>query len=518
MAWRLRLSRSARSEKSRLKHARARTEKFTPSLEQLEARDVPAISLSLSAAGVLSVNGTTGSDSITLHQSGGRISVTGVTRTYYAGNVNSLVVNAGQGNDTVNLYGLTTAWTKAITVNSAGGTDNIKLIDGHWAQLRGVNQSLRIPASGGGGGGADWFNNNIHDAALRSLLETDYGTSGIDRNEMLAVFNEVESDGSVSTDEFADLQTVANNAWLNGSFTYVTDLTRSVVLGSAANAHYQGAALGNLAAGSSGAQLDDLVHKWFLGADHPDASYSGLTVTYMAASGTLFGSGGPKYTDVHQGAVGDCYFVATLGEIALRSPSAIQNMFIANGDGTYTVRFLQNGVAHYVTVDNQLPTYYGGYFLYANMGGFYSDSTNVLWVALAEKAYVQMNEVGWLRPAAWGGGVNAYSGIEGGYFGDVVHQVENHGCTDYYVNGASDATTLNNAWTSGKQIGFASKSTPASSQIVGDHQYVVVGYNNSTQTVTLFNPWGINNGSQYPGLVQLTLSQLKANFDFWSVA
>jgi hypothetical protein len=216
--------------------------------------------------------------------------------------------------------------------------------------------------------------------------------------------------------------------------------------------------------------------------------------------------------------VGDCYFVATLGEIALRSPSAIQNMFIVNGDGTYTVRFFQNGTSHFVTVDTQLPTYYGGYFLYANMGGFYNDSSNVLWVALAEKAYVQMNEAGWLRPASWGGGINAYSGVEGGYFGDAAAQIENHGCTDYYVNGASDATTMNYAWSSGKQIGFASKGTPTDSRIVGGHQYVVVGYDSTTQTVTLFNPWGIDNGSQYPGLVNMTLSQLKANFDFWSVA
>src|SRR5262249_5961986 len=159
------------------------------------------------------------------------------------------------------------------------------------------------------------------------------------------------------------LKAVANSASLFGAFTYVTDLTRSVVLGSVANAHFQGATLGNLTAGSAASKLDKLVQKWFFGADHPDASNSSVgTVTYMAAAGTLFGAGGPQYTDVHQGAVGDCYFVATLGEIALRSPSAIQNMFIVNGDGTYTVRFLQNGAAHYVTVDNQLPTYYGGYF------------------------------------------------------------------------------------------------------------------------------------------------------------
>jgi len=34
----------------------------------------------------------------------------------------------------------------------------------------------------------------------------------------------------------------------------------------------------------------------------------------------------------------------------------------------------------------------------------------VLWVALAEKAYVQMNEAGWLRPSSSGGGQNAYFG------------------------------------------------------------------------------------------------------------
>lgn len=514
MDWGQRLSRSARSN-----HVRARKSTFTPGFEQLETRDVPAVSFSLSAAGVLSVNGTIGNDSIVLHQSGGKITVTGSTRSFNASSVSALVVNAGKGNDTVNLYGLTQSWTKAITVNSAAGTDNVKLLDGRWTQLRGLNQSLKIAASGGGGGTTgDWFDNNIHDAALRSLLRTDYGSSGVNRNEMLAVFDQVENDGTVNTTEFTDLKTVANNAWLFGSFSYVTDLTRSVVLGNVANAHFKGAALGNLAAGSSGAQLDKLVDKWFLGADHPDASYSGLTVTYMSAAGTLFGSGGPKYTDVHQGGVGDCYFVATLGEIALRSPSAIQNMFIVNGDGTYTVRFLQNGVAHFVTVDKQLPTYYGGYFLYANMGGWYNDATNVLWVALAEKAYVQMNEAGWLRPVEWGGGTNAYSGIAAGYFGDVVHQVVNHGCTDYYVNGASDASTLNYAWTNGKLIGFASKSAPADSRIVGNHQYVVVGYYNTTQTVTLFNPWGINNGTQYPGLVNLTLSQLESSFDFWSVA
>ena len=60
-------------------------------------------------------------------------------------------------------------------------------------------------------------------------------------------------------------------------------------------------------------------------------------------------------------------------------------MFIANGDGTFEVRFYQAGVAHWVTVDNKLPTYGGGTFIYANMGSLASNSSNVLWVALARR-------------------------------------------------------------------------------------------------------------------------------------
>jgi hypothetical protein len=45
--------------------------------------------------------------------------------------------------------------------------------------------------------------------------------------------------------------------------------------------------------------------------------------------------------------VGDCYFIAALGALADSSAAAIENMFIDNGDGTWTVRF-------YVTVHGVL--------------------------------------------------------------------------------------------------------------------------------------------------------------------
>ena len=504
------------------KSKRAATTRFIPACERLESRELLAVSATLSA-GVLTVKGTTVNESIVLRQANSRVSVDGLSKSFATSSIQSVIVNSGGGADTISLVGLKAQpWNKPISVRNGGGVDTVKLLDGKNCFLSGSNQNLNLTSSGAAtlnGQALDWFDGAIRDAALKQILRNDYCDDGaLNRNEMLDAFDRVEQDGTVNAQEFNDLKAVANNAWLFGSATYVTDLTKSVVLGSPANAKFQGTTLGNLTSGSSADKLDKLVGKWFLGEDRPDARYSGLSVTYAHAAGTLFGAGGPEYTDVRQGAVGDCYFVGVLAEIADESPAAITNMFIVNGDGTYTVRFFQNGTSRFVTVDSHLPTYAGGWLLYAGMGAQASNPQNVLWVALAEKAYAQMNEAGWLRPAGWGGGQNSYAGIAGGLFTDVTRQVANRAGTNYDASGESNATAIQNAETSGKLVGFASLSNPLDSRIVGNHQYVLIGYNNTTKTLTLFNPWGLNNGSQYPGLVDISLSQLGSSFDYWSVA
>ena len=116
-------------------------------------------------------------------------------------------------------------------------------------------------------------------------------------------------------------------AWVTSSsaagFTLpdsVRVLADKVVDGNAANAHFQGAALGNLHAGSSATQLQDLVAKWFYGGDHPLAAAG---TTYRMVSGSLFVNG-PSYGDAVQGQVGYCYFVAALAgdEMAIDSVRA----------------------------------------------------------------------------------------------------------------------------------------------------------------------------------------------------
>ena len=474
---------------------------------------------SLTSQGVLQIEGTTGNDNIVVALKDNQVTVAGVATKFSPAQVKSITVNTLGGNDVVNVSGLGTNWKTPIIVANSAGSDqtilssssNVYFSTGTFARAANGGQTLNTKP-------LDWFDSNIRDESLRYLLKNSYADSKLSRAEMLAVFTQVKKDGVVSTNEYSDLYAAANNASLYTSVEYVGVLTRDVVVGSVANAKYQGTTLGNLKAGSTSAQLDKLVGKWFLGADHPTATYSSYTFAYMGAKGSLFAAGGPKYSDVVQGALGDCYFVATLGEIALKSPSSITSMFIVNGDGTFTVRLFNKGKADYVTVDSQLPVDRWGRFVFANMGSYASNTSNVLWVALAEKAYAQMNEAGWLRAGMSGNGQNSYQAIAGGWFSAVSLQVANRASSTQMISSSATFEQFTTAFNAGKLIGFASKIAPTSSLVVGNHQYVAVGFNSTTRTVTLFNPWGVNNGSSYPGLVSVKWSDLAASFSYWDRA
>ena len=441
---------------------------------------------------VLTVTGTNGNDNLKFYQVKGKIYISGVGGKFKASKVSSIVVRLQDGDDTVSLNSLANGGNQAlaenITIYSQSGDNTVRLADGHDVAMSGahtlqvaVNGTAKLdgvaltfdpptpppPATG-------WFATHVTDAALSSLGTTLYADSVLDRNDMIALLTNAGDNGSVDAIEFNDLKAIVSNTTLFGTFDYVWKLSTYVVNGSAANAKYQGQSLGNLAAGSSSTQLTNLVNKWFLGLDRPTASG-----TYRQFAGQLFVNG-VAYTDINQGQVGDCYLMESLAETALRSPSTITNMFVVNGDGTYTVKFFNYGQAEYVTVDSYLPTNGSGNAIYAGMGKNYTNSGNELWTMLAEKAYVQANQFGWIRPGLPGNGQNAYSGIDGGYIYAAAGHITGQSTIAFTsTSSASNFTTFVNAWNAGKIIGFASKSTPASSSVVGGHAYAVIGYNST---------------------------------------
>jgi hypothetical protein len=347
----------------------------------------------------------------------------------------------------------------------------------------------------------------LSDAALAAFVKNLDADGSINRFDMIDILHKVQSetDGFVNTADLKDLRKIVQNASTLKMSNYVSVLAGDVVNGNTANAHYRGAALGNLVAGNSNAKLGKLIDKWFYGGDLPETG----GYAYAATSGSLFTSAGPSHLDENQGSLGDCYLIAALGSIADSTQAAVKNTFIVNGDGTWTVRFYYNGKADYVTVNNKLPVA-GNHLIFDGYGSDCSSTDNVLWLPLLEKAYTQWNETGrTLR----GINYNDYLAIEGGWMGDVYQQVLGRSTVYAMSTSSSNAkTTLIGALNAHQAATIGTVYSPNfnNTGLYGNHAYNVVSYNASTAKFTLYNPWGCCQPKQ------LTWSQLLKNTDGFS--
>jgi hypothetical protein len=411
----------------------------------------------------------------------------------------------------------------------------------------------------------------IEDPGLITLVKQLFARDGmINREDMMQILNYTVTNSfdTLSTMDFNDLKTIVNQDSTYFKMpNYVKVLAGDIVNGSPANLYFTGgqavpSLLGNLVAGSSAVQMDELIGKWFLGTDLPAAQCDWLAtaqqpyvpVQYEAVNGVLYGSvkgvPTPVLNDAQQGDLGDCYLISSLVGIANVNPTAIENMIqyngLDNGTPSWTVRFYSNGVANYVTVNNELPVLpqsvqftqtisepagalnYNGTWTITNV----TSPSNVLWVSLIEKAYAQWNEVGLEQHGVGYDGYNAYEPIAGGYMQYVYDQVL--GATDYsqaYYLPASgfgstpesvlqQALAMGDVVTIGTIPGSNSTFTPDNLLVEG-HAYTVVGYNSTTKLYTLHNPWG--NAPQLPGgpptqPVGLTWANLTADCTYFATA
>jgi len=171
---------------------------------------------------------------------------------------------------------------------------------------------------------------------LVGLVNSLYADSQLTRTEVIQVLRFAGTDGVVDATELAFLRQIIASGSNYAMPAYVRELAKDVVNANPANARFKGATAGNLAVGSSATLLNNLVDKWFLGADEPVISGSGLS--YQTVVGNLF-NGTPSRNDAKQGQLGDCYFIAALASLADKNAAAVRNLFIDNKVGTFTVRF-----------------------------------------------------------------------------------------------------------------------------------------------------------------------------------
>ncbi len=321
----------------------------------------------------------------------------------------------------------------------------------------------------------DWFSYYLPNPTIANMARADwYNHGAISYNDMLGIYSAVESAGPVSSSEFASLQALVSNGSVLNTPAPTQYLEAQVIGNNASNRYFEGQSLGNLYVGSSPVQLSGLVGKWFLGQDLPAAP--GLS--YTAVGGNIFGASGPSYTDVAQGGLSDCWLLSSLAVTAYRQPGVIQSMFTYNGNNTVTVRFYENGAPVYVTVNNMLPA--GG-------AAYDHPQNGTLWVALAEKAYAELNTFDPLITTQ--PGVDSYAVLNdcpAGQFAATLSAI-----TGRAASTSTNQSTLPSQILQGNLAVVGSSPTPSSPYIVPSHVYAVLDYNASTGMYTLFNPWGI---------------------------
>jgi hypothetical protein len=363
----------------------------------------------------------------------------------------------------------------------------------------------------------DWFSQNLPDLNVQTLVRQDLvGHGNLTRSDLLnGIFPQIESGGAVSTNQLTSLRTLAAAGTTLGETGDTSYLLGVTVNNDPADARYQGQNLPVLTGGTGAYVLTDLVNKWFLGLDHPTSQFTRLATgqtiggPYSPVTGSLFSANGPSYFDVFQGNLGDCTLMASLAEVAART-SIINSMFTNVQANIWTVRFYRNGAPVYVTVDNQLPD---GGAVFAHP----APNTGYFWVALAEKAYAQLNESGWLKTTA--PGWNSYASLDNGNENTVItalSAITGRSAADFSLGSGNLASAMQQ----GKLIVLGTPSNEASSSIVPNHAYALVAYTSGILPYSLFNPWGINggqavkNGPYYPGLISANGAALAADFSY----
>jgi len=210
---------------------------------------------------------------------------------------------------------------------------------------------------------------------------------------------------------------------------------------------------------------------------------------------------GPDYNDITQGALGDCYLLASLSALAQSDPLLIEQMVTPLGDGTFAVRFYNGTTPVYLRVDGDLPIWAPSAPAYADLG-----PDGDMWVALVEKAY-----------AYYRYGDNSYGSLQGGWMSDVCRQVTAATTISRYTSGLGSylCSFLSNELAAGHAVTMGSWYS-ASRPIVGSHAYMVKDVNVTAGTVTVYNPWGVDGrtwDSNYSdGLLTISAAQVVQYF------
>ncbi len=206
-------------------------------------------------------------------------------------------------------------------------------------------------------------------------------------------------------------------------------------------------------------------------------------------------------SDINQGAIGDCYFLSPLGEIAIQDPDALERAIAVNADGTETVTLYEDangntisfGTTSFapvrITVDNA-DFYPGG--VNGSSGQATWNGEQVIWPQVLERAFAQLN--------------GGYAGISNGGTPVLALETLTGQAATWYSPSQVTAATLGQEWSAGDLVVFDTPSydnlfdTDPTYNLVGGHAYMFDGLStvNGVACVDLLNPWGDDQADPVP--------------------
>jgi hypothetical protein len=217
------------------------------------------------------------------------------------------------------------------------------------------------------------------------------------------------------------------------------------------------------------------------------ADPTGANNYHQFSNHPLFASSGPSQFDVYQGALGDCWLLATLGSSAQTDQNSIRQTVVDLGDETYAVEL----GGKYFRVDDDLPMRTSTSTTPCEAG---FGREGCIWTPIVEKAYA------FYRPNHGGFSTGSYSVLNGGFPKEAFEAI---GCSGFvsksFTGGVGALNHIASELHLGKAVTVVIK-TPSTSSLVGNHVYMVesvnyamIGHRRIAVSVVLRNPWGHDN-------------------------
>ncbi|MCU0516036.1 MAG: C2 family cysteine protease [Oscillatoria sp. Prado101] len=356
--------------------------------------------------------------------------------------------------------------------------------------------------------------NSLEDEQVRTDALTLSVDGQLSRNDMLQIFDRSTDNDIVTKAELQDFKALVQNQKQFYLPPYVAFISEQVVQDACQIAN----SLGTVKT----APFKEIVDRWFRGIVQPyNPSYTAtdgsgnsriFNLELQRLTGQLYGSSNsPQISQVSQNQFADSFLIAAVGAtfrpVAGNNPGkssqAIAGAIFDNGDGTYGVRFYENGAEQWVTVNQDVAVYAGEIYGAAdkNLEVPSNPNNRPIWITLLEKAYAAWQQ--WQQ----GDATNGYKLISrGGDVSEALSQLTSRKA-EVFKDGDNRATgtfadltfeRINQAFDEGRFVAASTDRESAASSaglILANHPYAVTDVyvtDSNAERIVVFNPWGVD--------------------------